>query len=404
MHPDVNSSGGQADNGTAVTTKDLVAEAHIWTGGSFDDTTSFFGEVTFSTAGTVSIEHAAIFFNDLLFGPHILNVRLGKTSNTLTSFGMHSSYVADTYLPPLGVTAIFGSPGDTWTVSDKYTGIEANGVIGGRFNYALGFNAGTNFNVKNSQTVYAHLGFKLGGLRLDGEGGGGATETATPWAENAFTLDAFALRTASNFQPAAAPMGATVMFADNCATGASGPQSPCLDDVILAAGGSLRGQIQSFELNAGAYVESHNHATPDNLGALAVTQFDEVSYIVFPWFVPAARIELSQVTPKADSVTGAPGIFGTRAYYDLRFIPGVAALVRPNVKLTLTAQFEHAVGNFPTIPGTTTTIGSWASANGSANPVACPAPAQGSCVGGDATKPLKSFEAEAVALGLWFAF
>jgi hypothetical protein len=383
FHPDVHSSGGQADNGAAITVKDLIAEAHIWAGGSFSDTVSFFGEVTFATSGGVSVEHGAVFFNDLFFGPHILNLRLGKTANTLTSFGMHSSYVADTYLPPLGVTAIFGSPGDSWNVADKYTGIEVNGIIGGRFNYAVGFNAGTNFNVKSSQTVYAHLGVKIGGIRMDGEQGGAEPDSTKPWAEKALTLDTFALRTASNFQPVTPPMGSTLMLSDNCAAGLanpSGPSSPCLDDEILAFGGSLRGQLASFELNAGAYVERHSHATPDNFGATAITQFDELSYVVFPWLVPAVRLELSHVTPNG-------GVFGTNPYQDLRFIPGIAALVQPNIKLTLVAQFEHAAGQFPDIgaPGMPSPVGSWSTANGVA------------------TNPVK-FENESLSLGMWFGF
>ena len=370
IHPDKDSSAGIADNNANITTKDLIAEAHLWMGGSFDDTITFFGEVTFSTQNSVDVEHAVVLFNDLLFGPHALNIRLGKSFNTLTSFGGHSSYVADTYLPPLGVTAILGSPSDSWSVMGEYPGLELTGVIGGRFDYSLGFVAGSNFNVKNSQTFYAHAGFKIGGLRLDGEGGG-ASDNAKPWAENALTLDTFAFRSASNYQPfVATGMTAPV---DHCQTQGS---SPCLDDEVLGFGGSLRGQLGSAELNTGAYVERHSHATSDNFGVDALTQWNELSYVVFPWLVPAARVELSRLAPYG-------GVTGTGALYDLRFIPGVAALVRPNLRLTLTGQFEHASGVLPA-------NGSWGPANGSANPT-------------DPAHPIV-FESEAVSLGLWAAF
>src|SRR6266852_1450417 len=35
VHPDKNSAGGRADNGAVFLTKDIVAEGHLWAGGSF---------------------------------------------------------------------------------------------------------------------------------------------------------------------------------------------------------------------------------------------------------------------------------------------------------------------------------------------------------------------------------
>jgi hypothetical protein len=370
VHPDKNSGAAIADNHANFTMQDLIAEAHIWTGGSFDDTITWYGEVTFSTTTPVDIEHAVVLFNDLFFGPHALNLRVGQSFATYTSFGGHSSYVADTLLPSLGVTALFGSPSPAWDVMGEYPGLEVTGMIQGRFDYSLGFVTGANFNVKNSQTVYGHVGFKVGGLRLDGEGGG-AGDPLKPWAEKALTVDTFAYRSASNYQPYVAAGGTAPV--DNCKkTG----NSPCLDDTILGLGGALRAQIGSAELNAGAYVEHHAHATSDNYGVDAFTQFDELSYVVFPWLVPAARLEFSRLAPYG-------GVAGTAALTDLRFIPGVLALVRPNIRLSLTGQFEHAAGVLP--PGA-----SWGAANGSASPT-------------DAKTPV-AFEVEGISLGLWFAF
>jgi hypothetical protein len=382
LHPDKNSSAAIADNNSNFTIKDLIAEAHIWTGGSFDDTVTFFGEVTFATGANPEIEHALVLFNDL-GGPHFLNLRVGKSFSTLTSFGGHSSYVADTFLPPLGVTGFFGSTSDTWHVMGEFPGVEVAGVVAGRFDYSVGFNAGNDFNVRNSQSVYAHIGVKIGGLRLDGEGGG-ASNSEKPWAENALTLDTFGYRTGSNYQPFVPPLANGMPGTapvDNCAT--KGGTSPCLDDIVYAFGGNLRGQLGSLELNAGAYFEDHLHATSDNFGAKALTQFDELSYVVFPWFVPAVRLEYSRITPNG-------GISGRAAIDDLRFIPGIAALVRPNIRLTLVGQFEHAVGALP--PG-----GSWGNANGFANPVA-PATAPANFV------PKIDWEVESLSMGLWVAF
>ncbi len=166
FHPDTKSGGAQADNGTAFTTGSLIEEAHLWAGGSFDDKTTFFGELTFSSSG-VEIEHAKILFNDL-FGPkHAVNLMVGKTVPNLASFGQHSSYVGDTLITPIGVTALYGATTDSFNVLGNYTGAEVSGVIEGRFDYSVGLNSGANLDVRPTENVYAHVAFKLRGMRLE---------------------------------------------------------------------------------------------------------------------------------------------------------------------------------------------------------------------------------------------
>jgi hypothetical protein len=98
--------------------------------------------------------------------------------------------------------------------------------------------------------------------------------------------------------------------------------------------------------------------------------FGEVSYVLYPWLVPALRVEYLKLSP-----TGGP------AATDLRMTAGVAALIRPNLKLTLAAMVEKANGAPP---------GGWGPASGMAVP-----PTLTGSVGP---------ELEAVTLGLAFAF
>ena len=81
------------------------------------------------------------------------------------------------------------------------------------------------------------------------------------------------------------------------------------------------------------YQERHNHVLVDGTSAHGLSQYEELSYVVYPWMVPAVRVELSQLRP-----SGGPTI------HDLRIIPGIAFLVRPNLKLTLTGLIEQARG------------------------------------------------------------
>lgn len=352
FHPDTGSGAAQQDNGTVVSLHDLIAEAHLWAGGSFTPHIAYFAELTFSTDG-VEIEHAELHFNDL-FGPkHLFNVYVGRGFPTLTSFAPHSSYVADTVLPGLAVTALYGGKSDAFNVLGEYNLIEVNGMFRGRFIYSVGVNSGANFDVRNAENVYAHLGFKLGGMRLDGEGGAPANPSK-PWAERAITIDVFGTRSGSHFQTSAVNLAMNPIFGQ---------------DTTWVAGVHGRAQLDSLELNAGFYQEWHDHALADGTSVTAYTQYDELSYMIFPWLVAAARVELTSLHPA-----------GQVRVNDVRFVPGVAALVLPNLKLTLTGQMEWANG----VPD-----GGWGAVNG----FAAPTPAMGSVT-----------ELESIQLGLAYAF
>jgi hypothetical protein len=354
IHPDTDSGAAKADNGTAFTLHDLVAEAHLWAGGTFTNHIAFFSELTFGLDGTIDLEHAELHFDDL-FGPkHLFNLYVGRGNPTLTSFGPHSTYVGDTFIPTLAVTALFGATTDSFNAIGQFNLIEVNGMAAGRFIYSLGINSGANLDVRNSQNVYGHVGFKLGGMRLDGEGDTSGNPEK-PWAENALTVDFWGYRSVSHFTPAATALTAPGMT--------PGP----LEDETWVAGTHLRGTLGSFELDSGFFYEWHDHATADGTEVKAFVQYDEVSYVVFPWFVPAFRVEYGSLAPK-----GGPRI------NDVKMIPGIAALVVPNLKLTLTALIEFADG----VPD-----GGWGSFGGSA------APNMGSVT-----------EIESIQLGVAYAF
>jgi hypothetical protein len=74
--------------------------------------------------------------------------------------------------------------------------------------------------------------------------------------------------------------------------------------------------------------------TPDLTHATAILQYDELDYVVWPWLVPGVRVEYTHAT--VENTTATP--------YDsaelLRVIPGVAVLVRPNIRFILTGDIE----------------------------------------------------------------
>jgi hypothetical protein len=322
LHPDKNSSGALADHQAFANLSGLVSEGHIWAGGTLTDTVSYFGEVVISPDGAAA-EQAEVFFNDLVGPAHAVNVRIGRGASTLSSFGPHSSFLADALLPPTGLVALNGASSGAFNVGDNFNGVEVSGVVVGVVDYSVGWNAGSSFDVRSAEDVYGHVGVKLGGMRLDGEGKSVANPER-PWEETAITFDVFGYHSYGSVQ-----------FGDQV-----------LLNTVNTLGGGVRAQWGSLELNSGVMFEQHKHAEPGYTGASLLTQYNELSYIVVPWLVPAIRFEYSSVSP--DSACAFVDESGASAscpsVTDWRLWPGVALLPYPNVKVVITAMFERASG------------------------------------------------------------
>jgi hypothetical protein len=243
---------------------------------------------------------------------------VGKGSATLTSFAPHSSYSGGLAVPDSPVTAIYGLSDSPFVLGDNYNSLELSGVLGGRAQYVLGWSAGANAfgGTFNSSNAYASAGYKLGGMRLDGEGSTGPADPRKPWAERALTLYGFAYHSEEHF---ANPADTSV------------PAS----DTSLTVGGGLRGQLDSAELDLGYYQQSHKHGTADLGKVDAGAAFGELSYVVFPWLIPFVRAQRLELRPSGGSRVD-----------DLLLMPGLTFLVRPNIKVTVAGSYESASG-FP---------------------------------------------------------
>ncbi len=335
--PDKTATDPRSSNGRQLSFDDLVAEGHLWLGAALSDTTTLWGELTLGDGQPVSVEHAQVLFNDVVGPAHWVNVVVGKGFVTLSSFGPHSSYAADVQIPSLPVTAMGGTAAGDGTVTplgaglnllDSFKGVEVNGVVEGRFNYALGVSASNGAPGFNSENWYGSAGFKVGGMRLDGEGDSGPKDAMRPWAEEALTLHGFAYHSNEH-------------FADALGLG------PTSNDVSLTVGGGLRAQYGSAELDLGYYTQSHsrgNVAWDAAAGSLAYSKvtgdalYGELSYVVYPWLVPVLRVEQVGLKPSG----------GTRVT-DLHLMPALAFLIRPDMKVVLAGNVETANG-FPTVP------------------------------------------------------
>ncbi len=321
--PKSSASVPRANNGTRFSLDDLVAEGHAWMGAALDDSVTLWGELTFSPEG-VEVEHAQILLNDLLGPRHAVNLLVGKGFPSLTSFGPHSTYLGDSRLTTVPVTGIYGLSTDPFTLVDDSIGGELTGVLAGWFDWSAGVSAGKNVAGTrfNSENAYAHAGYKVGGMRLDGEGDKGPKDAMHPWAEDAVTVDAFVYHSREYFLTPPAP-GA----------------EPAIGDTSFTVGGAARAQLGSLELDLGAYGQKHDVGTAGLASVRANVQWAELSYVLYPWLVPAIRVERIGLRP-----SDGPNVS------DVHVMPGVAFLIRANLKAVLVANIEAARG-FPSDAG-----------------------------------------------------
>ncbi len=347
-------SDAKAGAGNVFTWDGIVEEAHLFAAGAFNDKLTYFTQLTFASDG-LDLETGYVLWSDIVGPRHLVNLWAGRMmAPQLTSWALHSSYLSDSYMPATSIGGLYSASGNGFSLGMGHSdGVEVNGIVAHRMSYALGWLASQpsdGLNLPNAEEAYAHLGFKLGGMSLDGEGAGGAhvTDPKKPWAETSVTLDLFGYHGLS--------------LNDN-GTGIDGPIAQ--NDSVNAIGGALRVQIQSLNINAGLQVEHHSApypgsaatpaappdqpndlpGAPDFTSGTGVTQYNEINYVIFPWLVPGIRTEYTHLDLEGG---GAAGL--------LRVIPGVAMAMRPNIRLILTADFEYAHGLPPT--------GAWDAAGG----------------------------------------
>jgi hypothetical protein len=342
--------------GNTFTWSGIEAEMHLFGAGAFNDTLTYFTQLTLADSGSFDLETAYLLWNDIVGPRHLLNLWVGRLfAPQLTSFGLHSSYLSDTVMPAVSVAGLY-NPSGTFVLGQGHTdGAELNGIVAHRFDYSLGWvasSSATGLSLPNAEDVYVHVGVKSGGVALDGEGkyGPNVPDPRKPWAEKSITLDLFAYH------------GITRLDNGTGVLSLTGTPSPVLqNDRFNAAGAVVHAQYSSLVLMAGAQVEHHERpyagaagtsalpGVPDFTNATAVLQYDEIDYVVWPWFVPGVRLEYTQTTNE-----------GANNANLLRIIPGVAMLARPNIRVVVTGDLESAYGLPP--------VGAWGAAGGAVAP------------------------------------
>lgn len=290
----------------------LEGEVELMSAGTLGENVSFLGELEV-VDDAIEIERANIIFSNLLGGTTAtFNLKAGKFEPGVFSFSNHRRIS-----PQYGITT--GTLGDNnWSLESAQKGIELNGVVAdGRLGYNAAIVEGRKNIANSDKDIYAHLNYKVGGMRLDGvvpEGSGASVGATQPWQDNSIAIGGF--------------------FYKGVATLAAGH-----DDSFTMVGGDVNAWFDRLNVIAALGVQSDKKpfiAKPDTSSSLT-SIMAEASYVVYPWLVPLVRFENAKVKDAKIS--------------DTRLISAIQFLVRANVRAAL--EFNFGSEPSPTDPNTT---------------------------------------------------
>ena len=338
----------------------IVRSVSLVGAGSFSEHMTYYVKASITPTGA-KLAAATINWLDVLGPRNVLNLSLGRLAAPhLTSYSVGNSYVAYQFMPVVSVAGLFNSNSSFILGNGPADGAELNGVLFHRIGYSAGWIASsyqTGLSIPTSEDVYGHVGAKFGGMSLDGEGPRGmdTADPVRPWSETSITLDTFGYR--------------GVILADN---GTNSPTPTAQRSAVAAVGHVIQVNLGSLVLNGMFQYQSHHRpypgtppvaatasqpnalpGVPDARKGRGIIASGELAYIIYPWLIPAVRAEYTRV----DSGWGVGSL--------LRIIPGATVLLRPNLRLYVAADIEHAYKLPPAAPGNPSY---WSLASGSIQP------------------------------------
>ena len=276
--------------------------------GTLGEDLSFWGHMILHSDGTVELNRVFLAFSNLIGDNLAFNVKVGVFEPGLFSFSTHRAWVEGFWMTTRPFSGDMG-----WTIEETQKGIEVYGLQQGRFSYNAGIVEGFG-SLHSDKDYYAHLTYKFGGLPLDGViEGGAAPNNPQPYIDNSFTVGTFVYR-------------------GNAALGTDSIAQP---NSFTMAGGDVNLYYDRFNLFGGVGVrhDEHPFLGVTEPSANTTVWFTELDVVLFPWLLPELRYEnWNSHQPAAGSATAS--------YIDQQFVPGIMALVRPNVKMTLSTAIQ----------------------------------------------------------------
>jgi hypothetical protein len=295
-----------------VTFGNMGGELEILAAGTLGEHFSFWGSVVFARDGSeIATEMERL---NLLVRPldsAALQFKVGSFEPGIMLVSTHRSLLDQelwTLTQPAG--------DNLWAPEAFQQGLEAYGMLQHRVLYNTGVVEGSGSVGDKSKDVYARVAYKLGGLPFDGIRSG-APETsmptnANPWSETSVAISGFAYK------------GKGILDGGD-------PEDPDSRDGFRVFGGDVAVNYLDLMAHAG-YTDRKDDrlllADPTAIDVPVKNTFGELSWVMFPWLIPAGRWETSKV---ADERTD-----------QLSFTAN--GLIRANVKTFLAANWVKEPG------------------------------------------------------------
>lgn len=277
-------------NGDTVnTTFDTPHELELLLGGTFGETVSFFGEwVLFEdgAAGDDRLGDLVIQLNDLLRREDLLNIKIGRADvsalDGFNAFKENNRLTLEHYLPndyrvvPSKDLVNGESINFRWRLRDKQPGIEANGILADRFEYAVGIvNGNSSVKDDNDQKDWHYrVSAKLFGDTMTMRKLEPGLKIRDNWRDDSVTIGTYGY------------FGKSTLKTDSLKW----------DNDFERFGVDMRAKYDRAELGF-IYVWGNDDDPGGPPGSSVPNDIDstswmvEGSYIVYPWLIPTVRYE-----------------------------------------------------------------------------------------------------------------
>ncbi|HEA68157.1 MAG TPA: hypothetical protein ENI07_15230 [Desulfobacterales bacterium] len=186
------------EDADASTTFDAPHELEMLIGGNYGDRISFFGEwiVYEKEYADDRDKLGALYlqFNDLLGStPGMLNFKFGKFETGASRGHKDDNRLTPSHPMPYDYTVSGG--GNDKKLRQKQAGLELNGILASRFEYAVGIVNGNGSTADNNsdKDLFGRVAYKFGGMGLDGSGGepGEQLVMKDNWRDDSITVGVF---------------------------------------------------------------------------------------------------------------------------------------------------------------------------------------------------------------------
>lgn len=287
---------------------DMPHELELLVGASFGEYLGVFGEWIAFEAGqnAVGLQRFFFQFNDVIGRNNAVNVKVGRLEPGITSGYMNANRI--TLDRP--ITIDYKASGD-WRPRDNQAGIEVNGIVGSRVEYAVGVvnGEGKTTPSKDRKDVFARVAYKVGGIGLDGSGADVELKETDNWVDNALTIGVYSYLGNTKKTPAAP----AVAYSNN----------------FSRYGFDLRAGLGRAELTGGLITGKDENPFGDNKELTHTAYFAEVDYVFYPWLIGLLRINRAQSELVDDD---------RDKYWEIN--PNVTILQRANIRFTVEGRFR----------------------------------------------------------------